>query len=457
MKNILNKIDLLNNKKAKLNAVLAVMAFLMMLCLKTALTMRTANWYAPTIIGGCGLTGILMFLVYRKNSSRISKSGIFIVAMEIIIGFSFLLNGLAMSVKSYCFIGAVFMILLPLMHFFFATHDQEKLMQRFCMTLALSYIIMLVVNMFRGPVLVKFQYGAIMGNSNLLGNYLIALIPALVYLLLKKKDTSFKNKAICWGLLVSAVTMLVFTSSRTSVIALFFAIGYLLVTAFISRGKGKKREFKKQHVITVIIITVTVPFIMFFMLSTVRKELIILERKLFTSNSKTAAKDDEDLETDFNLDYYIKGLDGEGEDNFTSGRIIIWKDFTKNLSIMGHESEYREIKEETRTYEHANAHNVYLQVGYSAGIAAGAAYLMAVVFIGVKALILFARSVTKKKKYDLELLLSFSFFIGFAVFSLTADGYMIFNYFPATLFWFTAHNYMYKNKQENEKETIETE
>ena len=92
MKNILNKIDLLNNKKAKLNAVLAVMAFLMMLCLKTALTMRTANWYAPTIIGGCGLTGILMFLVYRKNSSRISKSGIFIVAMEIIIGFSFLLN-----------------------------------------------------------------------------------------------------------------------------------------------------------------------------------------------------------------------------------------------------------------------------------------------------------------------------------------------------------------------------
>ena len=64
---------------------------------------------------------------------------------------------------------------------------------------------MLVVNMFRGPVLVKFQYGAIMGNSNLLGNYLIALIPALVYLLLKKKDTSFKNKAICWGLLVSAV------------------------------------------------------------------------------------------------------------------------------------------------------------------------------------------------------------------------------------------------------------
>jgi hypothetical protein len=193
------------------------------------------------------------------------------------------------------------------------------------------------------------------------------------------------------------------------------------------------------------------------MLSTVRKELIILEKKLFTSNSKTAAKDDEDLETDFNLDYYIKGLDGEGEDNFTSGRIIIWKDFTKNLSIMGHETEYREIKEETRTYEHANAHNVYLQVGYSAGIAAGAAYLMAVVFIGVKALILFARSVAKKKKYDLELLLSFSFFIGFAVFSLTADGYMIFNYFPATLFWFTAHNYMYKNKQENEKETIETE
>ncbi len=460
MKNIMNKIDLLNNKKPKLNAVLAVLALLAVFCLKTALTMRTANWYAPTIVGCCGFAGIFMLLVFRNRRVFITKGGIFVIAMELLVGGSFLFNGLVLRVKAYCFIGIVFTILLPILHFIFATHDREKLTQRFCMTLALSYIVLLTVNMFRGPILVKFQYGAIMGNSNLLGYYLVVLIPALTYLLLKKKDTSFKNKAICWGLLVSALSMLVFTSSRTSVLALFFGMGYFLIIAFISRDKSKKREFSKQHIITVVIITVTVPFILFFMLSTVRKELIILEHKLFSSKSSSASsKDDkdDDLESDFSLDYYIKGLDGEGEDSFTSGRMTIWKDFTKHVGIMGHASEHREIIEETRKYEHAKAHNVYLQVAYNAGAGAGAAYLIAVVFIGIRALMLFAGSVTAKKKHNLELLLSYSFFIGFAITSLTSDGYKIINYFPVTMFWFTAHNYMFKDKQIQEVNETESQ
>lgn len=449
MKNILNRLDTLNSKKPKLNAVFSFLMLIALYCCKTAFIMLTADWYAPTILGCCFCTAVFLPLVFRNKKIDITKGSVFIISMEAVIGFSFLLNGFAYRVKAYLFIGVIFMILMPVMHLAFSTFDREKLTLRLCMGLAVSYIILLIVNLFRGPVLVKFQFGSIMGNSNSLGYYMAVLIPALTYLLIKKKDTSFKNKAICWGLLISALSMLVFTSSRTSVLALFFCMGYLLITAYISRSKSEKKAFVKKHVIIIVVITVAVPFIMFFMLSTVRKEIIILSHKLFTNNSGSSTSSDEDPneETDFNFNYYIKGLDGEGEDNFTSGRILIWKAFVKNTGFVGHQSEHREVREETRTYEHAKAHNVYLQVSYNAGVIAGAAYLMIVVFIGVKALILFFGSIAKKKKHDLELILGYGFFTTFAIVSLTSDGYMLFDHFPVMLFWFTAHNYMFKYKK----------
>ena len=456
MKKILNKLDTLNNKKPKLNAVFAVLALVALFCCKTALVMLTPDWYAPTILGSCFFTAVFILLVFRNKSVDITKSSIFIIATEAVVGFSFLLNGYAYRVKAYLFIGAMFIVLMPVMHLALAKFDREKLMLRLCMGLAVSYIILLTVNMFRGPVLVKFQFGSIMGNSNSLGYFMAVVITALTYLLIKKKDTSFKNKAICWGLLISALSMLVFTSSRTSVLALFFCMGYLLITAFISRDKTAKRAFKKKHVIVIVVITIAVPFIMFFMLSTVRKEIIILKHKLFSNTSSSSSSndnlDDLDADSDFNLDYYVKGLDGEGEDSFTSGRILIWKAFVKNVAFVGHQSEHRVVREETRIYDHAKSHNSYLQVAYNAGFVAGAAYLAVIVFIGVKALILFFGSVAKKKKHDLEVLLGYGFFIIFAIVSLTSDGYMLFDHFPVLLFWLTAHNYIFKEKKNEQDE-----
>lgn len=464
-KNILNKIDNINNKKPFLNAALVMLTLLAIFSLKTALTLRTVNWYAPTIAGCCCFTAVLAFLIVRKKSVRLTRSGIFILAAEIIVGLSFGLNGLLLRVKAYCIIGVVFALVIPVVQYALATNDSKKIMERICMTLAASYILLLIVNMFMGPILVKFQYGAIMGNSNLLGYYLAVLIPSLTYLLLKK-GMSFAKKAVCWGLLVSAAAMLVFTSSRTSALALFFSMGFFLLTLYFGREKTQKRKFDRNHVIIVIVITVTVPIILFVMLSYVRKSIAIYQRRMSlksaASNSSMSdseiqeqEKELEEIEngsTEYSLDYYIKGLDGSGEDSFTSGRVAIWKDFIKNLGIKGHAVEHREIIEETRHYDHAKAHNVYIQVAYNAGIGAGAAYLVIVVFIGVNALIWFVRVIKKKKKYDPELLLSYCYFIGFAIISLTSDGYMIYNYFPTTLFWFTAYKYMFKDKQEIKEE-----
>lgn len=458
-----DKLDSLNTKKTLLNTILAMMMLVGMLCLKTLLAMLTANWYAPTVAGGSCLTALFALLMVRKNRISYTKSGIFILAMEIIIGVFFIFNGLVLRIVAYSVIGVVFAFLLPIVQYALATHDPEKIAEHFCMSITIAYIILLIANMFWGPIMTKFQFGSILGNSNLLGNFLVILIPSLSYLLIKKK-ASFKKKAVGWGLLVSAVSMLVFTSSRTSALAICFSMGFFLIMMIVSRDKTKKLRLEKKQIITIVIITAAVPFVMFFMLSTVRKNIVILSHKISMSFSDTDSKSDSELDneekeiedienmvTEYNLNYYIKGLDGAGDESFSSGRITIWKEFAKNVGIMGHSSEQREVIEETRHYEHVNAHNVYLQVAYTAGIAAGCAYLIAVVFIGIKALAMFAGVIAKKEKLRPELLLGYCFFIGFAITSLTSDGYMMFNYFPVTLFWLTAHNYMFKQKNQNEE------
>lgn len=462
LKKVIDKFDRLNTSKPIVNAVLAVMVLIALFSLKTTLTLLTTEWYAPTLAGGFCLSGVLLLLMLRKKSITVSKSGIFLLAMEFIVGCSFILNGLVLHVVAYSIIGVVFAFLMPIVQYALATNNAKKVAELFCISLIISYVILLIANMCIGPILVKFQFGSIMGNSNMLGYYLATLIPSITYIMIKK-ELSFKVKAVLWGLLVSAIAMLVFTSSRTSALAIFFSMGFFLLTLFFTRDKKNKPKYNKKHIIVVIVILVTVPVILFFMLSFVRKNIVIAIHKLSMRNADASSLSDsqlqedqesldeiENLVTEYSLDYYIKGLDGSGEDSFTSGRIAIWKDFAKNVGIMGHSSEHREIVENTRHYENAKAHNVYLQVAYNAGAAAGAAYLIMVIFVGVKALAWFVKIIKGKEKRDLELLLSFCYFIGFAIVSLTSDGYMVFNFFPTTLFWFMGYRFIFKDKQEKQ-------
>ena len=294
-------------------------------------------------------------------------------------------------------------------------------------------------------------------GQKLFGYFMVITVPASIYLLLRDGIGS-RIKYFYWGTLISCLTMVFFTSSRTSVLAILTCLAFLMILLISNHKKNKDKKISadKKKIITYIIITLLVPVIMFFMLSTGRKSIIKFVKWLKTDSSQSAnsGKEDEDPEEDFSADYFIKGLDGKGDDSFTSGRITIWKEFGKNVGILGHAQEYREIIEETRTYEHANAHNVYLQVAYSAGAAAGAVYLLAVAFIGCSIIVWFVRVIKGKEKFLLEKAAACMFVIGFAVVSLTSDGYMIFSYLPATMFWFSAQWFIFKEKPDS---TLKTE
>lgn len=450
---IIHRLDKLNGEKPSLNGIVFIFSVVCMLCIQVASRFFTENWYSISISGGFCLTLLLCASAVRVNKVRLTKSGVFFLITEVIVGASFIINGLVLKVVAYSIIGLIFALIIPAAQFSLATNDRKVVVSRFCMSAVIAYFIFLIANLFYGPVLVNFQYGAIMGNGNLLGYFLIIVIISLSYFLLQK-DMSFRLRAFYWGCLISSLSMLVFTSSRTSVLAIIASMGFLLIIVISKRNKGNSLGFSKKQIITFIVITVIVPLLMFFMFTTVRKGVIRFSHWVHTLvSSNSSGKDPdfmEDLEGEYSLDYYLKGLDGEGgEDAFTSGRILIWKDFIRNVGVMGHSSETREVVEETRHYDNAHAHNVYLQVAYSAGIIAGIAYLAAVAFICVKILIWFIAVMRSREKYTLERLVCSCFAIGFAVVSLTSDGYMVYNYHPTTMFWMLSYVFMYKDKDQS--------
>ncbi len=455
---VIDRFDRLNNSKAKLSGFLFVLSVVMMMCISVGSRFFTTSWYSVSILGGGFFTALLCACSLRNNKIKVSGFGFFILAMEFIVGCSFILSGLMLHVVAYSMIGLVLAFLMPLAQFAFATYDKKMVTRRVCMAIILSYYIFLVTNLFYGPVMTNFQYKAIMGNGNLVGYFIIIVIPSLLYFLMDDK-LSFARKAFVWGTFVSAASLLVFTSSRTSAIAAIASMGLSLTVIISKRDKSKKLAFDKKRIITIIVITVLVPLLMFFMLTSVRRAVIKTVRwvQSLGSSSSSSQKGDlhEDDEGEYSLDYYMKGLDGEGEDSFTSGRILIWKDFIKNVGVKGHTSETREVVEDTRYYPDAHAHNVYLQTAYSAGIVTGLAYLALVAAVGIKAAMWFIAVMRNKKKYTMEMIISCCFVVCFAVVSLTSDGYMVYNYYPTTMFWLMSYMFIFKSKDEEKPEGAE--
>ena len=103
---------------------------------------------------------------------------------------------------------------------------------------------------------------------------------------------------------------------------------------------------------------------------------------------------------------------------------------------MGHKEEGRKIIEANRAYQNTNAHNVYIQVGYSAGAIAGVAMILLMLLVA-KDLVVNLHKFIMRKIAGEEFIFILCSALGFAVVSLTSGGYMLYTYLPSTVFYFS--------------------
>ena len=465
---VISRIENVCSKHTKIVNAISVILFACMFSITAYLKNFTNNWYALMIIACSGISLILMVLNCTSTKVKITKTGIALLFFEAVIGISFLINGVAFKTKGLIAVGMVFSIVFPMLQYFFATCGLKKFIDIMAKGIAVSYILLLIISVLFGPKLRNFQYESVLLNKNTLGQFVGIIIPSCTYLFLKESKHT-KMKLAYWALFVSSIALLFFCSARTAMLSVAVMLIYLIIIeiAKVIRTR-QKPKIKVPYIISYIIITIAVPLILFFLLTTVRGLIIkhignsTLFYPTYTGQSTTQIPIDDnngaDLPTDFSFDYLGKGINNDlGEDNLTSGRMTIWKEFLSNMKFSGHAVEYRVVTSDTRTFNTAYAHNVYIQVAYSAGIIAGVAYLIFVIICGIKILVYFVKVITGKEKYDLCKAMCYCFMIVFCISSLAETIYMPFTRFNASCFWFLSFCCMYELKSGSKTSTNKEE
>lgn len=398
--------------------------------------------YMVVVLCGTALLGVMLLLIFDRNACEGCLFRRIPLILTEVIGISFLFNGIYYRVLAYIAVGIIFSLLLPLLHRGIAAYGVSAFFAVASRGILISYCVLLVASLLCGPALSMSHYTAIFENANSLGDYLIVATMALLYLL-NNTDRSRKKCVLYYAMLSSILIFCIFSYSRTALLAILTEIVGYVAVKIILHIRNKKRTHigavvKKAGVILLtFLVTACVVYGLFV---PVKKQI---EQWLPSIQIRAGMDGFYGGSFKDNIigagSYFAKGLDGNkdgnaGEDVFTSGRKGIWMSFAKEIKILGHASESREVIEVDRYYKSTNAHNVYLQLGYSAGILAGIAMILLLVWVAVMLIKGLIEMVQSGNLSDGFLIAALST-VGFIFPSITSAGYMLFTYLPATMFW----------------------
>ena len=381
-----------------------------------------ANWWMLEVLIGSSLAFCFFAILVKKEFiEKCSYKRSYFFCFEII-GLSFFINSFYFGVLSYFAIGFLFSVVLPMLHMAMCCEGYEKIFLRIVKGILCSYIFFLIVSFIFGPRL-SYHYSSLFMNPNILGYYLIIVSSSVIWLLYKNR-LNRRHTLVLSGLLSSILIFCFFSASRTGLFSIIMQIMCVLILAVFLNFKKVTWEsvidFAKNllSLAIVFVSTLVVIFTLFvFVKPSINEEFM---------QSVILGKH-----------YLVKGIEESGinVDSFTSGRVGIWKSYLENVRFLGHATEERYIVSGPRIYNSTNAHNVYLQMSYSAGIVCGFT-MMALVALAVKDVFVGLWMAVKRRKISIELLFVSLCVSGFIFPSMTSSGYMPFVYLPATLFYF---------------------
>ncbi len=438
--NIINRVEKINSAVTCKSAVLTGILLCMMAVSIGVPLIKESDSFSTVVVADSFLSLAAIFvLINRKSIEDFHIKKTYVIPL-LLIGISFIFNGVYYSVMGYLAVGLIFCILIPLINLVFYSNSHVMICTAVSKAVIISFIAFVLISIMSGAALGKTQYTAILSNPNTLGNYMLIVVAANIYLMCDRDYRKNKCFPVLYITLALAVVIAIYTNSRTSMIAIFLQL--VVVSLMYLARKIKCRDISGCLRLVkrgfIFILTVAVMFFaMFFILTTVKVQLI----KALPDIQITKKYDDVELKDLLNRmgARYTKGLNNSDkssldDDQFTSGRKEIWKDYIDNIGFLGHKTESRNIVEKLRIYHGTNAHNVYLQMAYSAGLIAGMAMIIIMIFAAKDLLQKMYRFI-RKGIMDDGLVLTICCALGFVTVSLTSGGYMIYTYLPSTFFY----------------------
>lgn len=397
----------------------------------------------PLLISSLILTFFAIFL-YKKEQSlgNISK---YVLITLVIIGAFYGIAGVIFSIPTYVMNGYIFVLQLPLLYICMKKDILIKIIPLYCKAFVFLSSIMLFLFFISAP-LTNGQYQGNFNNPNLTGEYLTSVIVCALYLY--TVSTQRKYKVAYLALFGISLVLIIFTRSRTSILACAF----VLVAFFIYALRDKKRFFKS--LLCLFIATAVALPSVFFTLSNITpllSDVTGLNGELFirTDDSEGTFDDnriDDNSDKTHSLkeelgassDRLLKGINNDS--SFSSGRAQIWYSYIKNISLKPHRPELVIFYYDGQELK-ANAHNSFLHVAYQSGLLPGIVYFIMYTATGVVALIaLFKKKTVVENLFSIMVLANS---VPYVVLSNTFGPYTSFSLLP---FWIISIPYFLNSK-----------
>ena len=392
---------------------------------------------------------VMIFLIQPSFGSKglfkikLNSFWCFLVAL---VGISFMLNAILYIQISYFANAIIFCFVILFICLMCGCENLENVLYSMCKGFFIAFWLTVLGAFLFGPgYYAGVQYSAFIGNPNQFGLYLTSMVACTGFLLVRSIQNCTKNTIY----IVTLFTVIIFsimTGSRTTQLSILPQVVVIVFLSFRAirskagnRGAGVVfRRFVKKFVL----VGITACVLVFLLFTTVKYEFdaVLVDLGSSASISAVSPKTEQPDLLASMRSRYTKGLQNHNLNSFSSGRIGIWESFVPDIGIAGHATETKPVISGSRNYSAIYAHNVYIQVAYSAGIVSGVAMVL-IMLVALKNMFEAIKIVSSSQISGFScsfVALAACSILGFFVYSLIGDGYMIFKYMPATMFWICA-------------------
>lgn len=334
------------------------------------------------------LIGIVLCFTTNKELEN-NKINNTLMYPLLVISISFLITAFVTKTVGYVAYSFVFGMVIPAIIIVFSSLECDKLYFNISKAIEKVFLVVLIMSFFTAPLL-NAQYSSIFGNPNAMTNFLSIVLVTQLYLLENGQESNKIRHIVHCAI---TFVLCLYSASRTGLLCFTFIIFVYLFYLI-----KNNRKYMKDNIIKIFSMVATIfllYFVFLFLLTKGTGTVLKIEEKLwgqsYTVEAPLYAPGEKGSDADvYNvMDRFVQKVEkgAKGEASFSSGRVDIWKDYIKNIGIVGHRKENRLIQKKYYSEpKWCYAHNAFLQLSYSGGVLAGISFLLLCCFLGIKAL-----------------------------------------------------------------------
>ncbi|MCI8327931.1 MAG: hypothetical protein HFI37_09215 [Lachnospiraceae bacterium] len=368
---------------------------------------KYVSWYKQTSI----IMGICIFIIFLFSVESVEKeTNLRKWDQEIFQCWFFLMIWFCISdfivSKMYCFTGYVFLLFMGLMLYAWSRmKEPELLFSDIICAVRITFFLMILYCIFCRPIKSGYRYNGPFFAPNVFASHLVLVIACEISVMINMLSRKWNWKKSIFFAMELGVTLFFLwkAQARGPILAMgilvLIAVYYLVI----------KRKKVKQTVIFFLLIGICIlPSWM-----VMEKILTVLPGVCGTEIEYQTEENLVKESTDWNGKNVVYAAQSElrvfrkfrNLDEFSSGRIVIWKKYLKNMNLVGHSGNVK-VGDKRQV-----AHNLFLEIAYRYGVVALPCYI---------ALWLLAsqRAINCMKKYKNYSALPLTVFLGFLILSM---------------------------------------